>query len=208
MQMWIRVTFFLDVSASVQLYHRRFVSPLAPTFFLNPLKFPMFYFDDWTAADVPSVFFFFTLRGFGPLGLFFFRKGWVDVDVLGSAFNSGNVAWRVRSSFASFALRVVSLGGSRTMTERLMWTIGAAGILRSFTRSGCDWVATTYRCLLSVPMMLVKHSSPGIASRWLHLLRSNVFAKSTADCCSLPCRYNSCMQHCVIIGLTSPWRTE
>jgi hypothetical protein len=37
------------------------------------------------------------------------------------------------------------------MTERLMWTIGAAGMLRSLTRSGCDWVATTYRCLLLVP---------------------------------------------------------
>ena len=100
------------------------------------------------------------------------------------------------------------------MTERLIWTIGAAGTLRSFTRSGCDWVATTYRCLLlepetfqlrytrggkmNLPIILVKHSSPGIASRWLHLLRSKFFAKSTAGCCSLPCRYNSCMQHCVI----------
>ena len=37
------------------------------------------------------------------------------------------------------------------MTERLIWTIGAAGTLRSFTRSVCDWVATTYRCLLLVP---------------------------------------------------------
>ena len=83
-----------------------------------------------------------------------------------------------------------------------------------------------------LPMILVRHSSPGIASRWLHLLRSKFFAKSTAGCCSLPCRYNSCMQHCVItkewlchlsnqrllpslleevrdpLGLTSPWRTE
>ena len=40
------------------------------------------------------------------------------------------------------------------MTERLIWTIGAAGTLRSFTRSGCDWVATTYRCLLLVPEAL------------------------------------------------------
>ena len=40
------------------------------------------------------------------------------------------------------------------MTERLIWTIGAAGTLRSFTRSGCDWVATTYRCLLLVPESL------------------------------------------------------
>lgn len=81
-------------------------------------------------------------------------------------------------------------------------------------------------------MILVKHSSPGIASRWLHFLRSKIFARSTAGCCSFPCRYNSCMQHCVItkerlchlsnqrfflslpeegrdpLGLTSPWRTE
>lgn len=80
-----------------------------------------------------------------------------------------------------------------------------------------------------LPMILDKHSSPGIASRWLHFLRSKIFARSTAGCCSLPCRYNSCMQHCVItkkrlchlrffpslpeevrdpLGLTSPWRTE
>ena len=44
-------------------------------------------------------FFFFTLRGFGPLGPFFFRVGWMEVDVLATDFNSGNVAWRVRSSF-------------------------------------------------------------------------------------------------------------
>ena len=40
------------------------------------------------------------------------------------------------------------------MTERLIWTIGVAGTLRSFTRSGCDWVAITYRCLLLVPEAL------------------------------------------------------
>ena len=44
-------------------------------------------------------FFFFTLSGFGPLGPFLFRVGWMDVDVLATDFNSGNVAWRVRSSF-------------------------------------------------------------------------------------------------------------
>ena len=47
-------------------------------------------------------------------------------------------------------------------------------------------------------MIFIKHSSPGIGSRWLHFLRSKFFAISTAGCCSLPCRYNSCMQHCVI----------
>ena len=96
------------------------------------------------------------------------------------------------------------------------------------------WSASVeiYQRRNELPIILVKHSSPGIASRWLHLLRSKFFAKSTAACCSLPCRYNSCMQHCVItkerlchlsnqrffpslpeevrdpLGLTSPWRTE
>lgn len=39
-----------------------------------------------------------------------------------------------------------------------------------------------------LPTILSKHSSPGMASRWLHILRSKFFARSTDGCCCLPCR--------------------
>jgi hypothetical protein len=52
---------------------------------------------------------------------------------------------------ASFASRVASLGGSRIMTDRLICTMGTPAIARSVARSGCDWEATTYRCLLVSP---------------------------------------------------------
>jgi hypothetical protein len=43
----------------------------------------------------------------------------------------------------SFAVMVASLGGSRIMTERLMWMIGTAGIVRSMLRKGPDCDAIT-----------------------------------------------------------------
>ena len=39
---------------------------------------------------------------------------------------------------------------------------------------------------------------PVLASLWLNLHLSNVLARSRTRCCDLPCRYSSCIQHCVI----------
>jgi hypothetical protein len=50
----------------------------------------------------------------------------------------------------------------------------------------------------NLPTSEAMHSSPGIASLWLHLRLSNDFARSTAGWCDLPRIYNSWMQHCVI----------
>ena len=48
------------------------------------------------------------------------------------------------------------------------------------------------------PMTSFMQSSSGMASLWLHLLRSKVFAKSTTGWRSLPARYSVCMLHWVI----------
>ena len=48
------------------------------------------------------------------------------------------------------------------------------------------------------PMTSFMQSSSGMASLWLHLLRSKVFARSTTGWRSLPARYSVCMLHWVI----------
>ena len=112
-------------------------------------------------------FFFFTLRGLGPLALFFRRSGASGLDVAtGNVPRSGTVGckadssacrekdrpWGNRSTLSAvrrrhnrlwrdtrtsaLRLRVVSLGGSRIMTDFLIWTIGTAGIVRRWFRRG------------------------------------------------------------------------
>src|ERR1700761_7787065 len=54
------------------------------------------------------------------------------------------------------------------------------------------------------PTTAVTHSSPGIASLWLHLRLSNDLARSTAGWCDFPLRYSSWMQHCVITDEPTP----
>jgi len=87
--------------------------------------------------------FFLTLSGFGAFGPFFFLCRGSAMPLGGMRARSGAVGWRACSSDVSFILSVISLTGSRTITERLTWTIGTAGIIRNFARKGCDCVATT-----------------------------------------------------------------
>jgi len=107
--------------------------------------------------------FFLTLSGFGAFGPFFFLCRGSAMPLGGTRARSGAVGWRACSSdyascmlqrdqrlrdsgrgrTVSFILSVISLTGSRTITERLTWTIGTAGIIRNFARKGCDCVATT-----------------------------------------------------------------
>jgi hypothetical protein len=92
----------------------------------------------FATGGLVSTFFFFTLNGFGPFGpFFFFRGGSADVEGARLCF-SEPVGWRACSSrySSNFSVdpmvkgsrrqhtysllwMVASLGGSRTMTERL-----------------------------------------------------------------------------------------
>ena len=107
-----------------------------------------------------SNLFFLTLRGLGPLAPFLFFNGGPaaegDVGVESCLNTVGcsscfSACRRLEGCWTSyfinltlaFVCNVMSLGGSRTTTNRLIWTIGVANTVRSWTRSGCDWVVMT-----------------------------------------------------------------
>ena len=105
-----------------------------------------------------SNLFFLTLRGLGPLAPFlFFNGGPAEGDGVESCLNTVGcsscfsacrgleecwTSYFINLTLA-FACIVMSLGDSRTTTNRLIWTIGVANTVRSWTRRGCDWVVMT-----------------------------------------------------------------
>lgn len=100
-----------------------------------------------------------------------------------------------------------SLAGSSRTTALFSKTSGTPGTFLSVFLSPADCVATTYLNRLSSPSIPDMHSSSvSFICQWLHFLRSNVFARSTACCASGPPAYRRDMQHCVITG--NRWKRE
>lgn len=114
-----------------------------------------------------------------------------------SFYFEGSITWRFKDH--DWTIDMDNRGGGYAAKFHAQWMrLGSYYVSMLVVGPWISSVEMYQRRRNELPMTLVKHSSPGKASRWLHFRRSKFFARSTAGCCSLPCRYNSCMQHCVI----------